>query len=76
MNNDKFSQDERSPKQKALEILPVIVSGIFLLLGMYFNNFTLKVVFCVIAAVICVGAYLVVLVREIINRRKKRKGEK
>lgn len=75
MNNGKFSQEEKSAKQKALEITPAIVAGIFLLLGMYFTG-TLKIVFCTIAGVIAIGAYLVVLIREIINRRKKKLGKK
>ena len=75
MNNRKFPQEEKSSKEKALEIAPAIVAGIFLLLGMYFTG-TLKVVFCTIAGVIAIGAYIVVLIREIINRRKRKKGEK
>jgi len=75
MNNGKFPQEDKSSKEKALEIVPAIVAGIFLLLGMYFTG-TLKVVFCAIAGVIAIGAYLVVLVREIINRRKKKKNDK
>lgn len=75
MNNSKIPQEEKSPKEKALEIAPAILAGIFLLLGMYFTG-TLKIVFCTIAGVIAVGAYLVVLVREIINRRKRKKGDK
>ena len=72
MDNKNFQQDEKPAKEKAMEIIPAIVAGIFLLLGMYFTG-TLKIVFCTIAGVIAVGAYLVVLVREIINRRRKKK---
>ena len=76
MNNRKIEPEERSDKQKALEIMPAIVAGILLLLGMYFKDPTLKVVFCSLAAAIGIGAYLVVLIIEIINRRKKKNGKK
>lgn len=76
MDNKNFQYDEKSAKEKALEVVPAIVAGIFLLLGMYFNNWTLKIVFCSIAVVIGVGMYIFVLTKEIRNRRKKKKEKK
>lgn len=71
MKKQDFNQEEKSAKQKALEIIPAIVAGICLLLGMYFEG-TPKVVFCVLAAVIGIGAYIVVLIKELIDRKRKK----
>lgn len=76
MYNRKNEPDTRTDKEKALEIIPVIVGGIFLVLGLFINNFTLKIVFFALAAAVGVGAYIVALVRELITRKRKKNGKK
>ena len=73
MDNKKINQDEKSAKEKAIEVVPAILAAIFLLLGMYFNNTTLKIVFCSLAVVIGLGMYLFLLIREIIQRKRRKK---
>lgn len=75
MNNRNQHQDERTPKEKAIEIAPAILGVIFLVLGMYLKNETLKMVFYILAAAVCIVAYIFVLIKEIIRRRKNKKGE-
>ena len=76
MYNRKNEPDTRTDKEKALEIIPVIAGGIFLVLGLFISNFTLKIVFFALAAAVGVGAYIVVLIREIITRKRKKNGKK
>ena len=73
MNRGNQPEKEKTPKEKAIEIVPAIVAGILLLLGMYFTDETLKIIFCGLALVVGVGMYLFLLVREIITRRKNKR---
>lgn len=73
MNNEKRPQVEKNDKEKALEIIPAILGGIFLILGMAFNDSTLKMVFFALAAAVGGGAFIVVLIKELINRKKNGK---
>ncbi len=76
MDNRKKEPAERYDKQKALEIITAVVAGIFLILGMYFEDYKMKIIFCSIALVVGGGAFIVVFIKEIINRIKKKNGKK
>lgn len=74
MNKRNFNQDERSPKEKAIEIVPIIIAAILLVIAMSLKEFSvLKIVLLVAAALIGVGMYLFVLVRELIQRKRNKK---
>ncbi len=74
MNKRNFNQDERSPKEKAIEVVPIIVAAILLVIAMSLKEFSvLKIVLLVAAAFIGVGMYLFVLVRELIQRKRNKK---
>ena len=72
--NNKFEQKEKSPREKALEIVPAIIGSICLIIGMAVEDYTLKLIFLFIAAGIGVIVFLFLLIREIVNRIKKRRN--
>ena len=73
MNDRKKEPAERSDKQKAIEIIIAVVAGIFLILGMSFQDSKLKMIFCALALAVGGCAFLVVLIKEIVSRIKNRK---
>ncbi|MBR5273506.1 MAG: hypothetical protein IKU25_08990 [Clostridia bacterium] len=76
MNNRKFKEEDKDPKQKAIEIVPIIVAAIVLIIALSLKEFSvLKIALLAFAALIGVGMYVFVLIREIINRRKNKRDK-
>ena len=74
MDKRKLQQEEKDPKQKAIEIVPIIIAAIALIIALSLKTFSvLKIVLLCVAALLGVGMYIFVLVREIINRRKNKR---
>ena len=71
MNKRKFEPEEKDPKQKAVEIIPIIIAAILLIVALSLKEFSaLKISLLVAAAFLGVGMYIFVLIRELLQRKK------